>query len=114
MRRKSRPLGAGVPEQLCRFVGAEWPGRCVHEQLTAWRDACGDWLAADSAREPRPGMGRWWLAGGSRRRLPFGEHGDVVDLLREDERLSRLWPACPSEVRPGTHWTNGPPGVSGA
>jgi hypothetical protein len=98
---------------LCRFVAAEWPGGCVHEQLTAWKRAAADWLAADSVRAPRPGADpdddRWWLAGGTRRRLPFGESGGALDLLREHLRYDRDMPACPHERRPAVHWVNGPP-----
>lgn len=94
MRRRRPPRDAGVPEQLCRFVAAEWPGaRCPHEALERWKDACADWLAADTTREPRPGTSvddsRWWLAGGTRRRLPFGEYGCAIDLLREEIRYRR-------------------------
>lgn len=114
MKRRARPRDAGVPEELCRFVPAEWPGGCVHEQLQAWQDACADWLAADSTRTPRPDgdarSGRWWLAGGSRRHLPFGEHGDGVDVLREAGRIGAQLRPCPHEYRPAQHWTNGPPG----
>jgi hypothetical protein len=84
------PRDAGVPEQLCRFVASEWPGaKCPHEALDQWKDACAAWLAEDSTREPRPGGGVWWLAGGSRRSLPFGEYGCAIDLLREEIRYRR-------------------------
>ena len=110
MRRRARSRAAGVPEPLCRFVPSEWPGGCVHEQLEAWKQAAADWLAADSAREPRPGAdpddARWWLAGGTRRRLPFGE-GGALDLLREHLRYGRDMPACPHEYRPAVHRVNG-------
>jgi hypothetical protein len=112
VRRRRRP-GPAVPERLARFVPGEWPGGCIHEQLDAWKDAAADWLAADSTREPRPGAAaddsRWWLAGGSRRRLPFGEYGCAIDLLREEIRYRRDMLACPHEYRPAVHWTNGPP-----
>jgi hypothetical protein len=101
-----------VPEQLCRFVASEWPG-CPHEALRAWELACADWLAADSARAPLPGAdegaGRWWLTGWSNRSLPFGEFGDVIDVLREAERYSRAMTPCPHEVRPAQHWADGSP-----
>jgi hypothetical protein len=104
-----------VPERLCRFVPSEWPGAgCPHEALDIWTRAAADWLAADSTRQPRPGAGpdddRWWLAGGSRRRLPFGEYGGALDLLREEIRYRRDMPACPHEYRPAVHWVNGDPG----
>jgi len=106
VRRRARSRAAGVPEPLCRFVPSEWPGGCVHEQLEAWKQAAADWLAADSAREPRPGAdpddARWWLAGGTRRRLPFGE-GGALDLLREHLRYGRDMPACPHEYRPAQY-----------
>jgi hypothetical protein len=111
VRRRARPREAGVPEELCRFVPSEWPGGCVHERLDAWKDAAAAWLAADSARQPRPGAdpesGRWWLAGGTRRRLPFGEYGGALDLLREEMRYRRDLPPCPHEYRPAQHWANG-------
>jgi hypothetical protein len=31
----------------------------------------------------------WWLAGGSRSSLPFGEYGCAIDLLREEIRYRR-------------------------
>jgi hypothetical protein len=86
----------------------------VHEQLEAWKSAAAGWLAADTAREPRPGASaddsRWWLAGGSRRRLPFGETGRVLDLLREEIRYRRDMPACPHEYRPAQYRGPGAPG----
>jgi hypothetical protein len=101
---RRRPATPDVPERLARFVAAEWPGGCSHERLQAWKNAAADWLAADTAREPRPGtdpeFARWWLAGGSRRRLPFGECGDAVDLLREEIRYHREMPPCPGMYRP--------------
>jgi hypothetical protein len=116
VRRRVRSREAGVPERLCRFVPSEWPGGCAHEQLNAWKSAAADWLAADTAREPPPGASaddsRWWLAGGTRRRLPFGEYGGALDLLREEIRYRRDIPACPHEYRPAVHWVNGDPGRS--
>lgn len=104
---RRRPATPGVPERLCRFVDAEWPGRCVHEQLQAWTDAAAGWLAADSTREPPPGKGaddsRWWLAGGTRRALPFGETGGALDLLREEIRYRRDMRPCPHEYRPAQY-----------
>ena len=111
MRRRVRPREAGVPERLCRFVPSEWPGGCVHEALDMWKQSCADWLAADSAREPPPGAdaddNRGWLAGGTRRRLPFGEYGGAIDLLREEIRYRRDMPPCPHEYRPAVHRVNG-------
>ena len=90
MRRRRPPRDAGVPEQLCRSVASEWPGaKCPHEALDQWKDACTAWLAEDSTREPRPGGGVWWLAGGSRRSLPSGGYGCAIDLLREEIRYRR-------------------------
>lgn len=58
----------------------------MHEAGWQWAQACAEWLAADSGHEPRPGLDersqRWWLAGASRRSLPFGEFGDAIDVLR--------------------------------
>jgi hypothetical protein len=102
-----------VPERLCRFVVSEWPAAgCPHEALDQWKQACAAWLAADSTREPGPG-GVWWLAGGTRRALPFGEYGCAIDLLREERRYRRDMPPCPHEFRPAQHWTNGPPLTEG-
>jgi hypothetical protein len=117
VKRRARPRDAGVPEQLCRFVPSEWPGAgCPHEALDMWMRAAADWLAADSTREPRPGArpedSRWWLAGGSRRALPFGEYGCAIDLLREEIRYRRGMTPCPHEYRPAVHWVNGDPGPS--
>lgn len=114
MARHRRPGTAGIPEQLCRFVASEWPGAaCAHEALRMWQEACAEWLAADSGREPLPGAdagsNRWWLAGGSNRCLPFGETGRALDVLREAGRLRRGMPPCPDEYRPAVHQVNGPP-----
>ena len=111
---RRRPASPGVPEQLARFVASEWPdAKCPHRALWMWQEACADWLADDSDREPRPGgdaeTTRYWLAGGTRRALPFGEFGGCVDLLRESERIARLMTPCPDEYRPAQHWVNGPP-----
>ena len=110
MRRRRAPAPA-VPEQLARFVAAEWPGGCPHEQLRAWQGACFAWLAEDSVRQPWPDadwdFNRTWLAGASRRRLPFGEHGDPLDVLREGRGKRRGIPPCPHEYRPAQYWVNG-------
>jgi hypothetical protein len=71
-------------------VRAEWPdAKCPHEALDMWKDAAVAWLAADTTREQQPGGGVWWLAGGTRRALPFGEYGRAIDLLREEIRYRR-------------------------
>jgi hypothetical protein len=44
----------------------------------------------------------WWLAGGSRRRLPFGEYGCAIDVLRESGRYRAGMGPCPGEARPAT------------
>jgi hypothetical protein len=75
-----------VPEELARFVPGEWPGACPHEQVRAWSKACQAWLAGEPGRE-----------------LPFGEFGDVLDVLREDLRISRQIPPCPHEYRPAQY-----------
>jgi hypothetical protein len=63
-----RPVpSVDAPEPLCRYVPHEWPS-C--DPLADWRRACLAWLAADRSR-----------------RLPFGEHGDQVDVLRESARV---------------------------
>jgi hypothetical protein len=92
VRRRPRSRDAGVPEQLCRFVAAEWPGRCRHERHWAYTQACLAWL--------REGPGR---------RLPFGEYGDVIDVLRESEAVCRRELPCPDEFRPGTYRGPGAP-----
>jgi hypothetical protein len=56
-----------IPENLCRYVPAEWAG---DDPLTQWRDACWEWLHADKDRS-----------------LPFGEFGDFVDVFREIHRI---------------------------
>lgn len=67
MRRRTRP--DPTPEHLARFVPSEWPG---HDPARQWKQACLAWLAADEDR-----------------RLPFGEHGDQVDVLREVAAIKR-------------------------
>jgi hypothetical protein len=61
------PPRTPTPERLARFVPSEWPGAARVDQ---WREACLEWLRADSSR-----------------RLSFGEHGDAVDVIRESARL---------------------------
>ena len=70
-----RGPGEPVPEPLARFVASEWPGA---DPLGQWRAACMAWLDAV------PG-----------RRLPFGEYGGPLDVLRESVRLRRA--AIPPE-----------------
>jgi hypothetical protein len=87
VRRRQAPV-LGVPERLARFVASEWPD--ADDPIQAWKEACADWLAEDSEREPHPGHtvqeDRWWLAAASRRRLPFGEYGGALDVIREGRR----------------------------
>ena len=67
---RHRLPGVAVPEPLARYVAAEW---AQHRQpVRAWKTACLEWLAASPDR-----------------RLPFGEHGDPVDVIREAVRLLR-------------------------
>jgi hypothetical protein len=116
MARHRLTRGQGVPEQLARFVLSEWPGAaCPHEAVRQWSAACTAWLAADSNRRPDPRArtehdNLCWLSGDSNRRLPFGEWGDAIDVLREERRYREQWPPCPHEYRPATFWANGPPG----
>jgi hypothetical protein len=56
-----------VPEPLARYVESEWPGT---DPVGQWRDAALAWLRED------PG-----------RRLPFGEFGDSVAVIRESARI---------------------------
>jgi hypothetical protein len=67
MARWKRTDPAAVPEQLARFVAAEWPGT---DPLTEWLTACPQWL--------REAVGR---------QLPFGEYGSSVDVIRECRRI---------------------------
>jgi hypothetical protein len=62
---------SAVPEQLARFVAAEWPGA---DPLGDWRDACIRWLREVEGRS-----------------LPFGEFGDSVDVIRESLRVKMEW-----------------------
>jgi hypothetical protein len=61
--------GQAVPEQLARYVPSEWLGP---DPLGQWKEACYAWLEAN------PG-----------RRLPFGEYGHKLDVLREVRRVKR-------------------------
>jgi hypothetical protein len=93
VRRRNRARGPGVPEELARFAVSDWPeAGCAHEALRAWQAGC---LA--------------WLAAGAGRVFPFGEYGDVIDVLRESRRYREQMPPCPAEARPAVHWLNGPP-----
>jgi hypothetical protein len=88
--RKPR-TAAGVPEQLCRFVVSEWPSCCPYGSLGLWRQACLDWLA-DATQEDDGRM------------LPFGEHGDFIDVLRVSVETHEQLVACelhwsPAEYR---------------
>ena len=75
----------GVPERLARFVPSEWPGAwCQHEALQRWQAAALAW------EKQHPDS------------LPFGEHGDFIDVLREVGRLRRDMPACSHEWRPAS------------
>jgi hypothetical protein len=58
---------SAVPEELARFVAAEWPGA---DPIGQWRDAALAWLREDPGRS-----------------LPFGEHGDSIDVIRACYRL---------------------------
>jgi hypothetical protein len=90
VKRKARSRHGGIPEQLARFVAAEWPdAACIHEALSAWSDACLAWV-----RE-HPDS------------LPFGQYGDIIDVLFASEVYSREMPPCPARRRPGYH--NGVP-----
>jgi hypothetical protein len=81
-----RRVSAGVPERLCRFVAAEWPGAdCIHQALRDWEDACLAWV------DEHPGS------------LPFGEYGCGIDVLREAGKYRDRMPLCPKERFPGSH-----------
>lgn len=91
-RRRASPA---VPERLARFVASEWPSaRCGHEAVALWAEACAAWLAAESDAPPRLAS-VWWLAGWSRRSLPFGQDGGAIDVLNEQGRYADLVPPCP-------------------
>ena len=79
--------------------------------LMQWYAACITWLAGDSSRGPRRG---WdgnpdllWLAGGSRRALPFGEYGGAVDVLRQMRRYRGDLGPCPLHSGPGEYHVRG-------
>jgi hypothetical protein len=77
--------GAGIPEELCRFVVSEWPSCCPYGALSLWRQACLDYLADAESEDDRM--------------LPFGERGDFLDVLNHPAH---------AEVRPLTckaHWS---------
>lgn len=86
MRRRGRPRDAGVPERLARFAASDWPDAdCVHDALRDWRGACLEWVRAHPDS------------------LPFGEHGDVIDVLRADIAYANRMPPCPKRYRPAQH-----------
>ena len=58
---------SAVPEPLARYVESEWPGG---NPVGDWRDACFQWLREVDGR-----------------RLPFGQFGDSVDVIRECVRI---------------------------
>jgi hypothetical protein len=66
MRRRAESFGP-VPERLARYVPSEWPGG-----PREWKAAALGWLEAN------PG-----------RRLPFGEFGDGLDVVRVAVRYVR-------------------------
>jgi hypothetical protein len=55
------------PERLCRFLAGEWPG---DDPLADWRRSALAWLAQDPSR-----------------RMPFGDAGDELDVLKESIRI---------------------------
>jgi hypothetical protein len=67
MARWKRTDPSAVPEQLARYVDAEWPG---NNPIGDWRDACLEWLREVEGRQ-----------------LPLGEYGDSVAVIRESARL---------------------------
>lgn len=106
--RRHRPTGLAVPERLARFIVSEWPSGCEHEALELWFRACVDWLAEGSSATPPLGgderSARIWLAGRSSRRLPFGECGGGLDLIREHYRIRRELGPCPRESADAPSW----------
>jgi hypothetical protein len=67
MARWKRTDPSAVPEELARYVASEWPSD----------DPVGDWRAAALA----------WLREDPGRRLPLGQYGDSVDVIRESARI---------------------------
>jgi len=65
--RERRSTGPGVPERLCRFLPAEWPGQAVWDAFAAWQAQRRAWAAEH----------------------PDSPLGDVVDQLIT-ERATRL------------------------
>ena len=49
MARERLPAGPAVPETLCRFLPAEWPGLDVWDAFTAWQAQRRAWGAAHPA-----------------------------------------------------------------
>ena len=75
-----------VPKQLARFAPSDWPDAdCIHDALRDWRGACLEWV------KEHPDS------------LPFGEHGDVIDVLRADIAYAAGMPPCPKRRRPAQH-----------
>lgn len=81
-----RRRSEGVPESLARFVPAEWPqADCIHQALRDWMHAGLAWVADH------------------RDSLPFGEHGDGIDVIREAGKYRKQMPLSPKERFPGSH-----------
>jgi hypothetical protein len=75
-----------VPEQLARFVASEWPASaCRHQALIMWKDACLAYV------DEFPDS------------LPFGVHGDGIDVIREWGLYRREMGPCPAEQRRWDH-----------
>jgi hypothetical protein len=67
-------------------VPSEWADAdCVHQALR-------DWMAAGLA----------WVKEHPDS-LPFGEHGDFIDVIREARAYRERMPLCPKERFPGMH-----------
>ncbi len=77
----SRRLPLGV-----RADGRVAAPDCIHDALRDWRRACLEWV------KEHPGQS-----------LPFGEHGDVIDVLRADIAYAYRMPPCPKRFRPAQH-----------
>ena len=77
MARWKRTDPGAVPEELARYVESEWPGT---DPIGAWRNACLEWLREVEGR-------RLPLDGDPGRRMPFGEYGDSVAVIRESARI---------------------------
>jgi hypothetical protein len=64
-----------VPEELVRFVQAEWPGLDVWAAFDAWKAARHAW---HDAHVPEGGSGPWG-----------GEYGDSIDMIRGERETRR-------------------------